>query len=111
MKSIRTLLQDIHLTHSGEVVQKNCAASSSGLSSCGPCILKMNLQNPPRYQGCHNSGQIGHHSKVCTNHWVEGAERARAPPRGRECQWEKGNDRAPGPLEGDTPPAEGPGGE
>ncbi|KAJ9087431.1 hypothetical protein DSO57_1033434 [Entomophthora muscae] len=47
MKSIKTLLQDMHLTHSGAVIWENCAASNSGLSFCGPCILIMNLQNPP----------------------------------------------------------------
>ncbi|KAJ9085442.1 hypothetical protein DSO57_1014093 [Entomophthora muscae] len=68
-----TLLQDMHLTHSRAVVRENCAASISGLSSCGPLILTMNLQNPPQCQGCHNCGHIGHHSQVCTNPWVEGA--------------------------------------
>ncbi|KAJ9048089.1 hypothetical protein DSO57_1038520 [Entomophthora muscae] len=47
MKSIKILLQDMHLTHSGALVQENCAASTSGLSSRDPRILTMNLQNPP----------------------------------------------------------------
>ncbi|KAJ9056452.1 hypothetical protein DSO57_1032972 [Entomophthora muscae] len=47
MKSIKMLLQDMHLTHSGAVVREVQATSNSGSSIRGPCILTMNLQNPP----------------------------------------------------------------
>ncbi|KAJ9084657.1 hypothetical protein DSO57_1022023 [Entomophthora muscae] len=71
MKSIKTLLQDMHLTYGGTVVRKN-KANNAGTTSCTPCIMTLVSSGKSKRQGCRNCGQISHHSCTCTNSWVEG---------------------------------------
>ena len=74
IKSIKALLQDMHLTHSGLVVCEACSlSSSSGTSSCAPHIMALDANENPKQQGCHNCGIISRHSHVCTNPQVKGA--------------------------------------
>ena len=73
MKGIKTLLQDMHLTHTGAAIQENQATSSAGNTSCAPRILTMESQGQSKRQGCHNCGVVGHHLQVCTNLKVKGA--------------------------------------
>lgn len=36
--------------------------------------MDLDANGQPKQQGCHNCGIIGHHSHVCTNPKVEGAD-------------------------------------
>ena len=60
MKSIKTLLQDMHLTHPNPVVRE--AKSSTPRDNQTPQILALDSSGQPKRQGCHNCGVVGHHS-------------------------------------------------
>ncbi|KAJ9081612.1 hypothetical protein DSO57_1012728 [Entomophthora muscae] len=57
MKSIKTLLQDMHLTHGGTMVCKN-KANNAETTSCTTCIMTLGSSGQSKRQGCHNCGQI-----------------------------------------------------
>ena len=65
MKSIKTLLQDMHLTHPNPVVRE--AKSSTPRYKQTPQILALASSGKPKRQGCHNCDVVGHHSRVCPN--------------------------------------------
>ena len=65
MESIKTLLQDMHLTHNGPVIREPRSNSTNHYKH--PQILALDNNPQNKRQGCHNCGQIGHHSRHCHN--------------------------------------------